>query len=80
MTQGGATPKAAPVGWVYLDRHRHDGYTIRWRRGDAVAYVLSGKKLGYHRLVGVDQRCRSLRHLNHNATHVLTLTRGSAPR
>jgi hypothetical protein len=48
MTWGGAVPKTAPVGWVFLDRHRHDGYTIHWRRGDAVAYVLSGKKLGDH--------------------------------
>lgn len=53
MTRGGATPKTAPVGWVFLDRHRHDGYTIRWRRGDAVAYVLSGKKLGDHGKIDV---------------------------
>jgi len=38
---------------VFLDRHRHDGYTIRWRRGDAVAYVLSGKKLGDHGMAEV---------------------------
>ncbi len=44
--KGGVTPKRTPVGWVFLDRHRHDGYTIRWQRGDAVAYVLSGKKVG----------------------------------
>lgn len=48
MTRGGAVPKAAPVGWVFLDRHRHDGYTIRWRRGDRVAYVLSGQRVGDH--------------------------------
>lgn len=36
------------IGWVFLDRHRHDGYTIRWRRGEALAYVLSGKRLGDH--------------------------------
>jgi hypothetical protein len=48
MITGGAVPKAAPVGWVFLDRHRHDGYTIRWRRGDAVAHVLSGKQVGNH--------------------------------
>jgi hypothetical protein len=53
MTQGRAVPKIAPVGWVFLDRHRHDGYTIRWRRGDAVAYVLSGKKLGDHGMIDV---------------------------
>lgn len=51
--KGGAVPTTAPVGWVFLDRHRHDGYTIRWRRGDAVAYVLSGKKLGDHGMVDV---------------------------
>ena len=38
---------------MFLDRHRHDGYTIRWRRGDAVAYVLSGKKLGDHGMAEV---------------------------
>jgi hypothetical protein len=48
MSKGGAAPSTAPIGWVFLDRYRHDGYTIRWRRGDAVAYVLSGKKLGDH--------------------------------
>lgn len=47
-SRGGATPTTAPVGWVFLDRHRHDGYTIRWRRGDAVAYVLAGKQVGEH--------------------------------
>jgi hypothetical protein len=45
-SRGGATPTTAPVGWVFLDRHRHDGYTIRWRRGDSVAYVLAGKRIG----------------------------------
>jgi hypothetical protein len=53
MTRGGVVPKTAPVGWVFLGRHRHDGYTIRWRRGDAVAYVLSGKKLGAHGMIDV---------------------------
>ena len=48
MSQGGATPKIAPVGWVFLDRHRADGFTIRWRRGEPVAYVLEGKWLGDH--------------------------------
>lgn len=45
-SQGGATPKAAPVGWVFLDRHRHEGVTIRWRRGEPVAYVLHGQRIG----------------------------------
>ena len=45
-SQGGATPKAAPVAWVFLDRHRHEGVTIRWRRGEPVAYVLHGQRIG----------------------------------
>lgn len=53
MTRGGVVPKAAPVGWVFLDRHRHDGYTIRWRRGDRVAYVLSGQRVGDHGMADV---------------------------
>ena len=46
MSQGGTTPKAAPIGWVFFDRHRRDGFTVRWRRGDPVAYVLEGKRIG----------------------------------
>ena len=53
MTRGGAVPKTAPVGWVFLDRYRHDGYAIRWRWGNAVAYVLSGKKLSDHGMIDV---------------------------
>jgi hypothetical protein len=49
----GTTPKATPVGWVFLDRHRHDGLTIRWRRGDLVAYVLDGQRLGDHTTTGI---------------------------
>lgn len=45
-SQGGATPKTALVGWVFLDRHRHEGVTIRWRRGEPVAYVLHGHRIG----------------------------------
>lgn len=45
---GGFTPSAAPTGWVFLDRHRADGFTIRWKRGDSVAYVLSGRRIGDH--------------------------------
>jgi hypothetical protein len=52
MNPGGATPKTSPVGWVYLC-HRHHGYTIRWRRGDSVAYVLTGKRLGNHGMTEV---------------------------
>jgi hypothetical protein len=45
---GGFTPSTAPTGWVFLDRPRTDGFTIRWQRGDSVAYVLSGRRLGDH--------------------------------
>ena len=58
MTKSGTVPTTAPVGWVFLDRHRHDGYTIRWRRGDTVAYVLSDKKLGDHGMADVLVRLR----------------------
>lgn len=54
MTQhGGSRPKVAPVGWVFLARHRDDGYTVRWRRGDAVAYVLAGQQVGNHGMTEV---------------------------
>ncbi len=51
--RGGATPAVAPVGWVFLDRHREDGFTIRWRRDDAVAYVLDGEQVGSHGMAEV---------------------------
>jgi hypothetical protein len=44
--RGGAARKTPPVGWVYLARHRRDGYTIRWRRSDSAASVLAGKRIG----------------------------------
>jgi hypothetical protein len=44
----GYTASTAPTGWVFLDRHRGDGITIRWKRGDPVAYVLGGQRLGDH--------------------------------
>lgn len=47
MSQNRA-PKAAPVGWVFFDRHRREGFTIRWRRGEHVAYVLDGQRVGDH--------------------------------
>lgn len=31
-----------PVMWVYLT----DGYTVRWRRGDDVAYVFADRQAG----------------------------------
>ena len=37
-------PRTAPVGWVFFDRHREDGFTIRWQRSDSVAYVLEPTK------------------------------------
>ena len=51
--RGGAAPSTPLAGWVFLDRHRHDGYTIRWRRGDSVAYVLSGQRVGDHGMTDV---------------------------
>jgi hypothetical protein len=53
MSRGGAAPTTELVGWVFLDRHRHDGYTIRWRRGDSVAHVLAGSQIGSLGMVGV---------------------------
>lgn len=44
----GFTSSTAPTGWVFLDRRRVGGFTIRWRRGDPVAYVLSGQRVGDH--------------------------------
>jgi hypothetical protein len=49
VSRGGAAPKAAPVGWVQLEGR----YTIRWRRGDPVAYVLGAGQLGDHGMAGV---------------------------
>ncbi len=46
--RGGAMPSTSPVGWVFLDRHSHAGYTIRWRRGDSVAYILAGQQMFSH--------------------------------
>jgi hypothetical protein len=39
-------PKTALVGWVFLDHPRYEGITIRWRRGEPVAYVLHGHRIG----------------------------------
>ncbi|MGH3916262.1 MAG: hypothetical protein ACRDTC_23070 [Pseudonocardiaceae bacterium] len=51
----GGSVHAAPIGWVHLrgDVNAPEGYTIRWRRGEAVAYVLAGKQLSSHALTGV---------------------------
>ncbi len=50
---GGFTPSTAPTGWVFLDRRRAGGVTIRWKRGDSVAYVLSGARVGDHGMTEV---------------------------
>jgi hypothetical protein len=39
MSRGGASP----TGWVYL---RSANCTIRWQRGDKVAYIFEGKQTG----------------------------------
>ncbi len=51
--KGGFTPSTAPTGWVFLDHPCEDGFTIRWKRGDRVAYVLSGQRLGDHGMAKV---------------------------
>ena len=51
--KGGFTPSTAPTGWVFFDRHRTDGFTIRWKRGDRLAYVLSGHRVGDHGMAEV---------------------------
>ncbi|MGH3802281.1 MAG: hypothetical protein ACRDTD_19530, partial [Pseudonocardiaceae bacterium] len=40
-SRGGAMPMTSPTGWVYL-RSAH--CTIRWQRGDKVAYIFEGKQ------------------------------------
>jgi hypothetical protein len=47
-SHGGCTPRTAPTGWAFLDRRRAAGFTIRWTRGDPVAYVLNGQRVGDH--------------------------------
>jgi hypothetical protein len=51
--KGGFTPSGAPTGWVFLDRHRAGGFTIRWQRGDRAEYVQSGQRLGDHGMTEV---------------------------
>lgn len=36
------------MGWVFLEA----GYTIRWRRGEPVAFVLSGQQTENHGTAG----------------------------
>jgi hypothetical protein len=52
-SRGGAKPSASLVGWVFLDGYRAAGFTIRWRRGDRVAYVLSGQRVGDHGMTDI---------------------------
>lgn len=42
MTQGGHFPSTAPTAWSYL---QSGDCTIRWQRGDNVAYIFEGKQL-----------------------------------
>lgn len=42
MSRGGAMPLNRPTGWAYL---RSGNCTIRWQRGDQLAYVLPGKQM-----------------------------------
>ncbi len=49
MTGTGATPRFALTGWVFLDA----GYTIRWQRGDPVAFVFRGQQMDNHGKAGV---------------------------
>lgn len=42
MSRGGAMPMNRPTAWVYL---QSGNCTIRWQRGDDVAYVFSGRQM-----------------------------------
>lgn len=42
MSRGGAMPITSPMAWTYL---RSGNCTIRWQRGDNVAYILPGKQM-----------------------------------
>jgi len=42
--RGGANYTPKPITWVFLDA----GYTVRWRRGDPVAYVFEGEQMHHH--------------------------------
>lgn len=53
MSKGGVTPSTPVVGWMFFRRHRQEGFTLRWRRGDRVAYVLNGKNLSDYSMANV---------------------------
>jgi hypothetical protein len=42
MSRGGATAMASSTAWAYL---ASGDCTIRWQRGDTVAYIFEGKRL-----------------------------------
>jgi len=42
MSRGGAAPAYHPTAWAYISS---GDCTIRWQRGDEIAYVFPGKQL-----------------------------------
>ncbi len=42
MSRGGAAPAYQPTAWAYL---ASGDCTIRWQRGDTVAYIFDGKQM-----------------------------------
>jgi hypothetical protein len=42
MSRDTAMPMTSPTGWVYL---HSANCTIRWQRGDKVAYIFEGKQM-----------------------------------
>lgn len=42
MIRGGVTPAYRPTAWVYLPS---GDCTIRWQRGDTVAYIFQGEQM-----------------------------------
>jgi hypothetical protein len=42
MSRGGSMPAYRPTAWVYLPS---GDCTIRWQRGDKVAYIFEGRQL-----------------------------------
>lgn len=51
--QGGVRASTAPTGWVFIDQYRMTGFTIRWKRGEPVASVLEGRRVGDHTMTGM---------------------------
>lgn len=51
---GGAAPKTQPTGWVFCTRAGADGITVRWQRGETMAYILDGQRIGdYTTVAGI---------------------------